>query len=86
MAFFISIFLGETVNPIFSKANREILISFKVQLDQIQNIKEKQRFLESVWNKKFRASLLNLNSKDGPWDTISFSNHSDMSLFLLKWA
>ena len=72
------------INPVFVRANTELLRSFKEQLDQLLTVEERKTALEKLWTTQYSARLV--KSTDGLyWSNIEFLDQKSAMLFSLRW-
>jgi hypothetical protein len=72
------------INPVFVRANTELLRSFKEQLNQLMSVEDRKTALEELWLAQYNAKLV--KSTDSVyWSNIEFLDQKSAMLFLLKW-
>jgi hypothetical protein len=72
------------INPVFVRANTELLRSFKEQLNQSLSVEDRKTALEELWITQYNARLV--KSADGVcWSNIEFLDQKSAMLFSLRW-
>lgn len=85
---FISIFVSSGLNPVFVKANADLIrknteaFSALDKLSESYNL-EMFKILENLWYEKYGAKII--KDSEG-WKTLEFDTVETKSLFSLKWS
>ena len=76
---------SQGVNPIFVKANTELLNSHRLRFDNLPDIESRKNALKELWVTEYGATLI--DSEDGlHWICARFLNQKCATMFFLKWT
>lgn len=90
MDYILTIRENNKINSAFAKANCYLVRKNKQDLLTLGSDVERCLLLEKCWLTEFKAVIEKINTRDNltteHWKHLSFSNNSDLTLFMLRWG
>jgi hypothetical protein len=78
------------INPIFVKANSNLIKKFKNKFRSTNIIRDKTMLLETLWQSEYQVSIQKIGSATTltteQWQAIEFQSNNDLMMFILRWS
>jgi len=74
------IYLNESRQPAFIRANKHILEKYKQEFAALPNSKARSNRLKELWYKEYSATII------GDWEAVSFDDTKKYTYYLLRWG
>jgi hypothetical protein len=78
------------INPIFVKANSNLIKKFKDKFQNTNIIRDKTVLLETLWKSEYQVNIQKINSATTltteQWLAMEFQSNNDLMMFILRWS